>query len=121
MNGYFMDTYALIEITKGNKNYEKFIDMPLSTSVLNLYELYYILLRDFNEEAAKRYFYKFKQMVIKITDESIFDASLIKNSNKKKDLSYADALGYALSQENGLKFLTGDKEFRDFENVEFVK
>ena len=48
MTGYFMDTYALIEITKGNKNYEKFIDMPLSTSVLNLYELYYILLRDFN-------------------------------------------------------------------------
>jgi hypothetical protein len=40
---------------------------------------------------------------------------------KKLDLSYADALGYAVSLRLMLKFLTGDDAFKNLENVEFVK
>jgi len=40
---------------------------------------------------------------------------------KKLDLSYADAIGYAVSLRLMLMFLTGDEAFKNLENVEFVK
>ena len=39
----------------------------------------------------------------------------------KKNLSYADALGYTVSLRLRARFLTGDKAFEDLENVEYVK
>ena len=41
--------------------------------------------------------------------------------NKKRKLSYVDCLGYILAGMNGAKFLTGDNQFKDLQNVEFVK
>ena len=40
---------------------------------------------------------------------------------KKLDLSYADAIGYAVSLRLMLMFLTGDDAFKNLEKVEFVK
>ena len=40
---------------------------------------------------------------------------------KKKNLSYVDALGYIIAKKNKIKFLTGNNEFKNLENVEFVK
>ena len=37
------------------------------------------------------------------------------------DVSYADALGYFLSKKMGIKFLTGDRTFRDLSGVEYVE
>ena len=39
---------------------------------------------------------------------------------KKFDLSYADCLGYVISKKLNIRFLTGDKQFKDLPNVEFV-
>ena len=36
-------------------------------------------------------------------------------------LSYVDCIGYMISRQLGIKFLTGDEQFKDFEGVEFVK
>jgi len=36
-------------------------------------------------------------------------------------MSMADCISYIQSKEVGVKFLTGDKEFEDLDNVEFVK
>lgn len=121
LKDYFMDTYAIIEIIKGNKNYSKFLNSNLHTSFLNLYELYYILLKDYGEVIAEKYFYRFKQNVVKIDDFSIFEASKFKLANNRRSLSYVDALGYAISLNRKILFLTGDKEFKDMKNVEFVK
>ncbi len=118
---YFLDTYSIVEIVKGNLNYKKFLDEELFTNLLNLYELYYNLLRDYNEEIAQKYFFQFKDKVIDIEDDYIFCASLIKLEHKKKKISYADALGYAMALENGMRFLTGDIAFKNLEDVEFVK
>jgi|SRR3989344_1195991 len=119
--GYFADTYALVEIIKGNKNYQKFLTKNLFTSIFNLYELYYILLRDYNEIQAKHFFSYFKKNIIKFSDNSIFSASKFKLDKNKRDISYTDSLGYSIALENNIKFLTGDKEFKDLPNVEFVK
>ena len=61
---YFLDTYALIEMIKGNKNYSFYSKAELFTSIFNLYELYYNLLREEGEEIARNYFSKFKSYKI---------------------------------------------------------
>lgn len=118
---YFLDTYALIEIVKGNQNYQKFISSEMFTSLYNLYEFYFILLKDYNELIALKFFEEFRGKVINVEDESIFEASKFKLKNIKKRISYVDCLGYVMALRLGIKFLTGDKEFEKFENVEFVK
>lgn len=117
----FLDTYALIEIIKGNAKYKKFLDEELYTTILNLYELYYNLLRDYNEEHAKDMFYKFYPLLIQTKNEWIFLAAKFRLENKKFNISYTDALGYAIAMENNMRFLTGDKEFKNMANVEFVR
>ncbi|MBL7148226.1 MAG: PIN domain-containing protein [Nanoarchaeota archaeon] len=121
MSNYFLDTYALIEIVKGNKNYQKFLDSEIFISIFNLYEFHFSLLRDYNEQTAKKFFNQFKNKVLKIKDEYIFGASKFKLQNRKQKLSYADCLGYMMALNNNMKFLTGDKEFENLKNVEFVK
>ena len=39
----------------------------------------------------------------------------------KKKLSTPDSFGYITAQKYGLKFLTGDKQFKGMNGVEFVK
>ena len=116
---FFLDTYAIIEIIKGNTHYVKYLDFELFTSILNLYELYYYLLREYGEEKAKEYFFQFRDMIIPIKDPHIFFAAQFKH--KRKNISYADALGYAMAIEANAKFLTGDDAFQNLEHVEFIK
>ena len=40
---------------------------------------------------------------------------------KNKHLSIPDAIGYTIAQRHDAKFLTGDEDFRDMPNIEFVK
>ncbi|MEK6852302.1 MAG: PIN domain-containing protein, partial [Nanoarchaeota archaeon] len=59
---YFFDTYAIIEIIKENPNYNRFKDEEIITSILNLGELYYALLRDFNKYKADEWYEKLKNV-----------------------------------------------------------
>ena len=38
-----------------------------------------------------------------------------------KKLSIPDAVGYTIAKKHGVKFLTGDRDFENMENVEFVR
>ncbi len=118
---FFLDTYAMVEIVRGNEKYNKYVDQDSYTTIFNLFELYYTLLRDYGEEIAKEKYYEFYIFLINIRDEWIFLAAKFKLENKKFDISYTDALGYMIAKENEMKFLTGDKEFKNLNNVEFVK
>lgn len=118
---HFLDSYALIEIAKGNEKFNALLQQDLFTSIFNLYEFYYALLRDFNESTAKKFFYHFKEIIIRIKDEHIFEASHFKFINRKKLLSYADCLGYVMAKDYDMKFVTGDNKFENLENVEFIK
>ena len=59
---FFLDTYALVEISKGNKNFEKYIDSDVMTLKLNIAELYYSILVDFNDKTADYFFKKFSNL-----------------------------------------------------------
>ena len=121
MVNYFFDTYALVEITKNNPNYVKFIEEVVVITKFNLAEFVYAVLSEHGETAAKNALEKFKDAEADVPDEILFKAMLFRSKNRKKSLSYADCIGYIFALENKLKFLTGDDAFRGMENVEFAK
>ncbi len=118
---YFFDTYAIIEIIKNNENYTKFINEEIATSILNIGELHYALLRDYNKNIAEEWKNKLKESIISFDVNIIVRAMEFKFENKRRNFSFIDCVGYILAKENDLIFLTGDKEFEKMENVEFVK
>ena len=118
----FFDTYALLEIIKGNKDYGQYKEnITLLTTKLNLMEMHYVLLRTMGKEEADKYYDELVDFSIEVDNEVIKAANELKLSLKKKNLSYIDCVGYIIAKTTGVKFLTGDKEFKDLENVEFVK
>lgn len=122
VENYFFDTYALYEIIGGNPNYQRFTSkVGIITTKLNLMEFYYGLLKEHNRQEADRYYNLFVEYAVDIDDETIKQAMVFKLLNKNKKLSYVDCLGYILAKKRGVKFLTGDEEFEEMENVEFVK
>ncbi|MBI2655881.1 PIN domain-containing protein [Candidatus Woesearchaeota archaeon] len=118
---FFCDTYALIEIIKGNKNYSKYTDFILVTSELNLMELYYSLLRDFGRGIAEKYFAEWEDSAVIIPKSMIQGAMELKYLHKKEKLSYIDCMGYIYALSSEVPFLTGDMKFEDKTGVEFVK
>mgnify|MGYP001562468935 FL=1 len=118
---YFFDSYAIIEILKENPNYKRFADESVTLTILNLSEIYYSVLNDYPEEKADKIYEVYKKAVVELSDEIIKEAMKFRKKNKKRGLSYADCIGYVYALKHKMKFLTGDKEFKDLNNVEFVK
>lgn len=118
---FFFDTYALIELIKGNKNYEKYEDANLVITKLNLFELYYSALKDSEETIASIMLEKYSDFTIDFDNNTIELAAKFKLLNKKLNLSMTDCIGYILAKQLGITFLTGDKQFKNMDNVEFVK
>ena len=118
----FFDTYAFIEFVKGNKNYKRYFEKAeIVTSLLNLIELFYILLREYNIKTARKYYDAFRVFTVQISDDIIEQAMVFRFRNKKRDLSYADSIGYVIALRHGITFLTGDRQFKNMKNVRFVK
>lgn len=118
---FFCDTYALIEIIKGNKNYGIYTDFILITSELNLMELYYSMLKDYGKSLAEKYFSEWEKSAIIIPKLLIQKAMELRYEYNKEKLSYIDCMGYIYALENGIPFLTGDSKFKNKIGVEFVK
>ena len=118
---YFWDTYAIAESIHGNLNYDKFSQEPVIITIFNLAEIYWFALKHYNEKQSEEIYENYKDCVVEINDETLKKAIKFRKDHKKKDLSYADCIGYTYALENNLVFLTGDKEFENLPGVEFVK
>ena len=121
MKAYFFDSYAVMEILKGNKNYDAFRDSEVVLTKLNLFEIYHNILKQFDEELAEEIINKYKVFAVDFDEITIKKAAKFRIENIKRKLSMTDCIGYILAKKIGIKFLTGDKEFEHLENVEFVK
>mgnify|MGYP001284548999 CR=1 FL=1 len=117
---FLFDTYALIEVIKGSKNYEKYIDCKMLINEFIFAELCYKLFRETHEN-ANFYLDKYSPFIFEITPDIIKEAMRFRVKNKKKKLSMTDCISYVMAGTYNIKFLTGNKEFEDLENVEFVK
>lgn len=118
---FFFDTYAIIEVIKENQAYFRFKECPIVTSILNLGELYYALIKDFGEDFAEEWHDKLKPMALDVTLPEVIGGMKFKYKKKKVNFSFVDCVSYAMAKEHKLIFLTGDKEFAGLPNVEFVK
>ena len=121
IGSFFFDSYALHEVVVGSKSYIPFLkDVNIATTKMNLMELHYSLLRTQGKEAADECYDFFLPYAVEITDDIIKMANVFRYTNKKSRMSYIDCVGYILAKTMGVKFLTGDKEFKDLDNVEYV-
>lgn len=117
---YVYDTYAIIEIIKGNNNYKAYLDSDIIINNFIFAELCYILYREENIK-TEQYLTEWKKYLVSVNPDSIKKAMQFRVQNKRKNLSTTDCISYFLAQEWGISFLTGDKEFAKLQNVEFVK
>jgi len=118
---YFFDTYAIIEIIRKNESYEKYKEEEVATSILNVGELYYYLLKEKDEKLADFWYEKLKQTAVLVDIETVKKAMKFRFENKVKTFSFIDCVGYVIAKDRDLIFLTGDEGFKDIENVEFVR
>ena len=51
----------------------------------------------------------------------LLEAAKFRHDNYNRKLSYIDCIGYLVAIKSNLKFLTGDRQFENRTNVEFVK
>lgn len=117
----FFDSYAFFEIFKGNPDYNRYKNCEIVTTKLNIFELFHGFIKDKNEELAKISLEEYYPFVEDFGEEVIIEAVRMKARLNIRKLSMADCIGYCLSKQLGIKFLTGDEQFKDLDNVEFVK
>ena len=80
-------------------------------------------MRDYGEAAAEKAYSATARYEVEFGDEDVKDGMRrrLELRKKKLELSYADAIGYAVSLRLMLMFLTGGDAFKNLEKVEFVK
>ncbi|QQR92698.1 MAG: PIN domain-containing protein [Candidatus Iainarchaeum archaeon] len=117
----FLDTYALVEIAKGSKNYEKIVDYPFAICELTLAEFYSVILRDRSESEAEFWVKKYLPFVQSSDLATLLEAVKFKHKHKNQNLSFFDAFGYAHAIRNGGSFVTGDKAFEKMPQVNYIK
>ena len=119
---YFFDTYVFCELFKGNLRYKPYAkDISIVTTMLNLMELHYGMLTENSREYADMIYDRLKKFCVEIDDEIIKNANVLKAQHRKRNLSYVDCIGYTIAKSRKIRFLTGDRQFLDMDNVEYVK
>ena len=116
-----LDTYALIEIAKENVKFSKYLNSDFAITDITLSEFYFVLLREEGENFAEYWFKKLERYSMQVDKEILKEAMKFKYENRKRNISFFDAVGYTFSIKNGFLFVTGDKEFENMKNVEFQK
>lgn len=116
---FFFDTYAFFEIIRGNPKYELYKNSIAVTTIFNLAELNYGLKKELDVKTADLITEKYSPFLIEVTLDDIKEAMTFRMKNK--ELSIPDAVGYIIAKKYKIKFLTGDEDFRNMTNVEFVK
>ncbi len=115
------DTYALIEIAKGNEKFARFLNGSFVVTDITLAEFYAVLLREHDEKTADYWFGKFEAYSLPVDKRILIEAVKFRYEHRKADISFFDAVGYVFSVSEGYRFVTGDKEFEGREGVAFQK
>src|SRR3989344_5655957 len=97
------------------------IKIKLVTGLMNLYEFYYIVIKENNSELAEEFFNRLISSCVKINPSLVKEVANFRFKEIKRKLSYIDCLGYVIAKENKIKFFTGDIGFKGMTNVKFVE
>ena len=116
-----LDTYALWEISKGNPKFQHLNERDFVIPDPILAEFYWALLLEYNKPAADYWFRQMSPYTKPVDKYLMAKAMNFRYQRKKQNLSFFDCVGYIYSQENNIKFVTGDKEFEKMPGVLFIK
>lgn len=116
---FFFDTYAMFEVLGGNPKYEQYSNCGIISTIFNLAEFNYNLKKEIAKEKADEFTEDYLDSVVNVSFDDLAEAMDLKT--KHRNLSIPDAIGYIIAKKHRVKFLTGDEDFRNFDNVEFVK
>ncbi len=116
-----LDTYALVEINNGKPEFTGLLNEDLVITDVTMAEFYAVMYRAYNLRTADYWHKKLSFFCRPVSREILLKASKFRVDNNKQDLSFFDCVGYIYALENNMKFVTGDKEFRFREGVEFIK
>lgn len=117
---FLYDTYALIELLNKNFKYEKYADCNI---VINDFIFAEFCYKVFLEKIpnGEELLNEIIDSIVYPSKEVIKEASIFRVKFKSRNMSMTDCISYIMSKKLGIKFLTGDKEFENLENVEFVR
>lgn len=121
---FFYDSYAVLAFTSGRPAYKEYFEQHDGVlTKLNLLEVFYRSLEEYNFKVASDIVESFSKYLIDFGLEDIKGSMRLRLELKHqgRDVSYADALGYFLSRRMGIKFLTGDRTFRGLSGVEYAE
>ena len=121
MEVFVFDTYALLEIIAGNKNYEKYINSEIIINDFIFAELCYKIIRENGYEKASFYANEYSPFIKELDAKTIKEAMLFRAQHKNKNFSATDCISYIMALKLNIKFLTGDNQFENMGGVEFVK
>jgi len=116
-----LDTYALIEIKNENPKFAHLLNKPFIIVDSTIAELYIVLMKAEGEEEARYWYKRFSFYCKPIDKETMIKSLKFREMNKKENISIFDAFGYIFARENNYVFVTGDKEFKHKEGVEFIQ
>lgn len=121
---WLLDSYAIIEMVRGNRNYLLYRNEPAVTTFLNVVEGCYVLTDLGRSDLAQACLARLSTAIVPFPLELVPEAVRFRRTVRGatgRRFSYADALGYVLAVSTGLGFLTGADEFRGFPGVELVR
>ena len=127
MKTLVLDSYALLAYFERETGWEKIAELlqqasedkcRLLLSVVNWGEIYYITLREYNEEYAEEVRHALENMPVEIMDVTQKMALHAARHKAAGGLSYADCFVVGLAETiKGAEVITGDKEFKQVEKT----
>jgi hypothetical protein len=109
---------------KGNENYQSFQSERLITTEFNICEVGFALCREYPVDAPRVLKTVRKMVVIQETRDEYYCAGTATRklaTAEGKKLSTIDCVGYSVANRLNIPFLTGDREFSDMNNMQFVR
>jgi len=115
-----LDSYALIELINNNNKFQHLLDDEFIITSFTLAEFWGVLYKNSGKEVADYWFIKFLPFIKEIGINLLKEVYKYRIDNKGINLSLADCIGYMYAVSNKLKFVTGDKDFKNMTGVEFI-
>ena len=115
-----LDTYALVEIGLNNPKYSNILNERFVIPDLTMAEFYSLLYKQGHENEAEYWYKRLAAYCHPVSKETLIKSLKYRIDNKKENLSIFDCVGYIFALENNMKFVTGDKAFKNKESVLFI-
>ena len=119
-----LDSWAVLAYLGGEASGQEVADMiagahensiPMSMSVINAGEVWYILAREISETQADQALADLRGLGIEVIDADWPLTRLAATFKAHQRMSYADCFAAALAKDRKAELVTGDKEFKQVE------